>query len=89
MENTLPSIYVIIEEGKGGVKQRGRKRERDGGQQQEPKRKDSKEKIILQFALLAGHMVNGKCDRLVLALITKRGTDYRLPASQPALSCCG
>lgn len=52
------------------------------------KRKDSKEKITLQFVLLAVHAVNGKCDRLVLAVITRRDTDYRLSATQPVQSCC-
>ncbi len=52
------------------------------------KRKDSKEKITLQFVLQAVRAVNGKCDRLVLAPITRRDTDYRLSATQPVQSCC-
>lgn len=49
-------------------------------------RKDSEEKITLQFVQLAVHMVNGKCDRLVLALITRRDTDYSLSTTQPVQS---
>lgn len=51
-------------------------------------RKESEEKITLQFVQLAVHMVNGKCDRLVLALITRRDTDYSLSTTQPVQSCC-
>ena len=61
---------------------------RDEGQEQEQKRKDGKEKIILQFVLLVGNMLNGKCDRLVLALITRSDTDYRLSVTQPVPSSC-
>lgn len=46
MENSLPSIYVII----GGTGGGGRERER--GQERVRKRKDTEEKIILQFVLL-------------------------------------
>lgn len=42
----------------------------------------------MQFVQLAVHMVNGKCDRLVLALITRRDTDYSLSTTQPVQSCC-
>lgn len=38
--------------------------------------------------LLAVRAVNGKFDRLVLAVITRRDTDYRLSATQPVQSCC-
>lgn len=80
MENTLLSIYVIIEEGKGSEREREGKREgRRVGTR--AKRKDSKEKITLQFVLLAVRTVNGKYDRLVLALITRRDSDYRLSAT--------
>lgn len=61
-------------------------REKDGAREQEQQRKDSKEKITLQFVLLAVRAVNGKCDRLALALITRRDTDYRLSATQPVQS---
>ncbi len=52
------------------------------------KKTDSKEKIKLQFVLLAVRTVNGKCDRLVLAVITSRDTDYRLSATQPVQPGC-
>lgn len=36
----------------------------------------------MQFVLLAVCDVNGKCDRLVFAVITRRKTDYRLSATR-------